>query len=267
MFLHWCQNPQVALNPAIVVVSDVVLNHLNKILARGKSSAVIPFSFKNPPESLHRSVVDTFCHSGHTLLHLCLLQLIVKRPVCILESSVAVEQWMCVRIGFNGRIQSVKYQRIIVAVTDDIRNDSAVIQIEDCAEVQFVHRGAFVPLELCYIGQPLLVGRTCVKLPVQPILRYVLRIGGLPRTAVILVLNGGLNIQTAANTKHSLLIHIQVVIMYQVVLDTAITFVWILGMDLLYDLRNPLVFQFSGTLFATDPAVIGRSGHSQYGTR
>ena len=126
-----------------------------------------------------------------------------------------------------------------------------------------MHRGTFIPLEFCHIGQPLLVGRTCVKLPIQPILRYVLRIGGLPRTAVILVLNGGLNIQTAANTKHSLLIHIQVVIMYQVVLDTAITFVRILGMDLLYDLCDPLVFQFSGALFASDPTVIGRSGHPQ----
>ena len=44
----------------------------------------------------------------------------------------------------------------------------------------------------------------------------------------VLVLNGGLNIQTAANAKHSLLIHIQLVVVGQIVLNTAIAFVRVL---------------------------------------
>ena len=130
-----------------------------------------------------------------------------------------------------------------------------------------MHRGSFVPLEFGNIRQPLLIGHTGVKLPVQPIPGYVLWIGGLPCAAVVLVLNGGLIIQTAADTKYSFLVHIQVVVVCQIVLDTAISFVRILGMNLLHDLRNLFVFQFSGTLFPTDPTIIGGSGHPQYGTR
>ena len=86
-----------------------------------------------------------------------------------------------------------------------------------------MHRGSFVPLEFGNIRQPLLIGHTGVKLPVQPIPGYVLWIGGLPCAAVVLVLNGGLNIQTAADTKYSFLVHIQVVVVYQIVFDTAVT--------------------------------------------
>ena len=46
VLLHRCQNTQVALNSTIVVVSDVVLNHPNRILTFCKSSAIVSFSFE-----------------------------------------------------------------------------------------------------------------------------------------------------------------------------------------------------------------------------
>ncbi len=38
-----------------------------------------------------------------------------------------MEQGVCVRIGLNSGIQGVEYKRIIVAVTNDKGNDSAVV--------------------------------------------------------------------------------------------------------------------------------------------
>ena len=114
MFLHRCQDPQITLNPAIVVVGNIVFNHIHEIISTCEPSAVVSLAFENAPESLHRSIVDTLGYSGHALLHLCLLQLIVKHSVGILETSVAMEQRMCVRIRFNSGIQCVKYKRIII---------------------------------------------------------------------------------------------------------------------------------------------------------
>ena len=115
---------------------------------------------------------------------------------------------MRIWIRFNGSIQSIKYQRIIVAVPDNECNDSAVVQIKDRTEIHLVYNRAFVPLEFCHICQPLLVGHAGMELAVQPVLCNMLRIGSLSGTAIVLVLNGRLDIQATANTQHSLLIYI-----------------------------------------------------------
>ena len=91
VLLHRCQNAQIALYAAVVVVNDVVLNHGNKFLTACESFAVIPFPLENAPESFHRAIVDTFGYSGHALLHLRFLQLIVENSVGILKTSVTVE--------------------------------------------------------------------------------------------------------------------------------------------------------------------------------
>ena len=91
-----------------------------------------------------------------------------------------------------------------------------------------MHNRSFVPLKLRHICQPLLIGHTCMELTVQPVFRDVLRISGLSGAAVVLVLNGGLDIQTAADTKYTLFIYIRLVVMGQIVFDTALAFVWIL---------------------------------------
>ena len=65
MLLHWRQNAQIALYPAVVVVSDVILNHGNKLLAAGEASAVVPLTLEDAPEAFHRPVVNALAHSGH----------------------------------------------------------------------------------------------------------------------------------------------------------------------------------------------------------
>lgn len=123
-----------------------------------------------------------------------------------------------------------------------------------------------VPLKLGYIGQPLLIGHTCMELTVQPVFRDVLGISGLSGAAVVLVLNGRFYIQAAANTKYSLFVYIHLVVVYQIILNTAVTLIWVLCMYLFHNFCNLLVFQLSGALFTTQPAVIGCPGNSRYGT-
>jgi hypothetical protein len=52
--------------------------------------AIVSFSFKDPPESFHWSIVDALRYSGHTLSHAGIFQFGMECPVGVLESSVAV---------------------------------------------------------------------------------------------------------------------------------------------------------------------------------
>ena len=127
VLLHRRQHAQVSLYPVVVVVGDVILNHLRKLLAACKTPAVISLSFQNTPKAFHWTVVNALGYSGHALSHLCLLQFIVEYSIGVLESSVAVEQRMCIGIGSYSGIQGIKYKRVIIAVTNDKSNDSAVV--------------------------------------------------------------------------------------------------------------------------------------------
>src|SRR5699024_6635977 len=91
VLLHWCQNAQITLYSAVIVVSDVVLNHGNKFFSAHEASAVVSFPFQNTPEDFHRAVINAFGHSGHALFHLCFFQFVVEYPVGILETSVTMK--------------------------------------------------------------------------------------------------------------------------------------------------------------------------------
>ena len=91
----------------------------------------------------------------------------------------------------------------------------------------------------------------------------VLGVSGLSGAAVVLVLNGRFYIQAAANAKHSLFVYIHLVVVYQIILNPAVTLIWVLRMYLFHNFCNLLIFQLSGALFATKPTIIGCSGHPQ----
>ena len=90
MLFHRRQDAQIALHPPGVVVMDIVLDRLNKLPLTGEPSAVIAFPLQNAPEVLHRAVVNAMRHTGHTLRHSRLHELVVKCPAGILESSVTI---------------------------------------------------------------------------------------------------------------------------------------------------------------------------------
>ena len=58
---------------------------------------------------------------------------------CVLESSVAVENRMGIRICTHSSIKSIKNQFIIVTVAYHIGNQSAVTQIQNGTQVKFMY--------------------------------------------------------------------------------------------------------------------------------
>lgn len=114
----------------------------------------------------------------------------VKGSVCVLKSAVTVKQRMCVRIGFHSSFECVEHNRVVVAVTNNIRNDTSVIQVEDCTQIDFVDFNALVPFELRNVRKPLFIRFWCVKIAVQYILCNILRIGCIAGAAMAAVLNG-----------------------------------------------------------------------------
>ena len=84
---------------AILRLVDVAFDYLNEFLFAGKSFAVIAFTFQDAPKSFHWAIINAMAHTGHTLRHTGLLELVVKSSAGILVTSVAVKQRMCVWIG------------------------------------------------------------------------------------------------------------------------------------------------------------------------
>lgn len=129
MLFHRHQDTQIALDTSRVVIANILLDHLDKLVLAGKPSAVIAFPLQNAPEALHRTVVNTMRHTGHTLRHSRLHELVVESAVGVLEPSVAVEQRMRVRRSLHSLIKSLENQRIIVAFAEYIGHNTPVTMI------------------------------------------------------------------------------------------------------------------------------------------
>lgn len=132
MLFHRRQDTQIALDTSRVVIANILLDHLDKLVLAGKPSAVIAFPFQDAPEApeaLHRAVVNAMRHTGHTLRHACLHELVVESSVGVLEPSVAMKQGLCVRIGLHRFVEGFENQRIIVAFAEYIEHNTPVTKI------------------------------------------------------------------------------------------------------------------------------------------
>ena len=261
MLLHRRQDTQIALHAACVVVADVAFNHLDQLLLAGKTPAIVAFPFQDAPEALHWAVVNAVGHTGHTLCHPGLLELVVKGSAGVLEPSVAVEQRVSVRVSLNGLVKGLVDKRVIITLTDHIGHDAPVTEVQDGAQVEFVYCSSLIPFEFSHIGQPLLIGLVCPELAVKKILGYVLGVPGLPGTAMAAVLDGGSDIPGPANTQHPLIIDVNAIVVAKIVIESPIALIWTFFMDLLDFVSQLLIFlrpaaQLSRILF-----VIGRTGH------
>ena len=61
------------------------------------------------------------------------------------------------------------------------------------------------------------------------------------------VLHGGANVLCAADPQHSLVIDSGVVVSFQIVPNAPVPFVWIILVNLFYQLTNPLILNLAGT--------------------
>ena len=263
MLLHRREDAEVALDAPVVVVTDIIFNHIDQLFFRGKALAVVPFPLQDAPKSFHRAVVNALSHAGHALFHAGLLQLVMEGAIGILKAPITMKQRMSVRIGFYGPVKGLKNQRVVIPVTYDMGNNTPIIEIQDCTEINLVYLETLIPFELCYIGQPFLIRLVRMEVSVKEVFGYVLWILCPSCAAVVIVLDGGLDALSLANAENALVVHMNMFVVTQVVVDTPVAFIRTLHVDLLDLLRKLLVLHSSGTLFPGSPTETGGSGNVQ----
>jgi len=230
----------------------------------GKTLSIVTLTLQDTPESFHRPVVNTLRYAGHTLRHPGFFQLVMEGSVCVLKATVRMEDGVCIRVFLHSPIKGFEYKRIVVSVSNHKGDDTPVIEIQNGTEINLVDFNTFIPLKFGYIREPLLVGCFGMKIPVQYILCNVLGVLGLPCAAAVAVLDRGLDIFLPADPQDSFIVDVDVMVMTEIVIDTAITLVRAFRMDLLDLFGDCFVLSGSGTFTAGNPPVIRRSRHLQH---
>ena len=140
-------------------------------------------------------------------------------------------------IGFYSAVEGLENQWIVVPIADYIGDNAAIIEIKDRAEVDLVYLNAFIPFEFRYIGQPFLVRLVRMEVAVKEVFSNILRILCPPCTAMVIVLDGGLDASGPADAKNALVVHMDMLIVPKVVIDAAVTLIRAIHVDLLDLLR------------------------------
>ena len=166
---------------------------------------------------------------------------------------------MRLRVRFHRFVERFEYKRIVIMVTYYKGDNPPVIEVQNSTKVELMDGWAVLPFELRHISKPLFVWPVRIELAVQDVFSDILRIFRSPRTAVVVVLNGGFDTFGAADTENAFIVHMNVLVVLKIVVNAAVALVRTGHMDLLDLLRKTLVFHCAGTLFPGGPAVVCRS--------
>lgn len=85
--------------------------------------------------------------------------------------------------------------------------------------------------ELRHISEPFFIGFVSVKLTAQQVFGKILRILSLSGAAVVIVFHSRPYLSGPADPQHSLVIDMDAIIMVQIVIQSAVAFIWALHMD------------------------------------
>lgn len=157
MLLERREDAKSPLEPSGVVVDDIALNHVHQIFPTGEAFDIVAFSFEDTPKALHRAIIDAFAYAGHTLRHFCCNQSVMEDLRCVLETSITVKNWMCIRILLYGYVKSPVDKRTVVVVTDNRRNNPPIAQIKGRTEIYLVYFNSNAIFEFSYISHPFFV--------------------------------------------------------------------------------------------------------------
>ena len=95
---------------------------------------------------------------GHGLPHTLLFEFALEHLTGVLEASVAVEDWLCIRITLDGLFISIEYQLIVISGTYNPGDRIQVIQIKDRTQIELVYSRPLIPLEFRHIRCPFFIG-------------------------------------------------------------------------------------------------------------
>lgn len=180
---------------------------------------------QNPPESLHRPIVNAVGCTGHTLSHSSLYEFMVEGSACVLETSITVEQGMGLRVCLNSFVKGFVNEWIIIVLTQYIGHDTSVTEIQNGTQIEFMYLNALVPFEFCHIGKLFLIRFLRIELAVQQIFSKILRVLCPSGAAMVIVLYSGAYISGPADAQHSLVIDIDTMVMTQIIIQPPVAFI------------------------------------------
>lgn len=138
MLFHGRQNARVSLHASGVVVTDVGADHVDQFLLVCEATAIIPLPLQNTPEALHWPVINTMGYSGHALCHTGLFQLVVEGTVCVLKTTVRMENGVGIRIVVYCLVKGFEYEWIVISLADYERDNASVVKIQNGTEIDFM---------------------------------------------------------------------------------------------------------------------------------
>ena len=148
---------------------------------------------------------------------------------------------MRIRVVLHRVLKGLKHQQIVVAVTNHVTDDSAVIEVEDGAQIEFLYLHTLKPLEFGHIGEPLLIGLCGIKLPVQKILSKILRVLRLSGAATVVIFHGRAYISGPADAEHPFVIDMDTSVMAQIVVEPPVSLIRAFLVELFELFSKPLI--------------------------
>ena len=263
MDFHGCLNTQSALESAEIVISDVILNHLDQLFPAGEAPAIVSLPLQDPPEALHGAVIYALSNPGHALGDTGRSQLIMENLRGIGAAPVAVEKRVDAGIGAQSLIQRAVHQSRVIGIPDSIGDDSPVAQVQDGAQIELAHRGSHIVVKLRHIGEPLLVGAVRIKPAVEYVFCQMSGRGCRPGAALWGMLYHGLNPQATADAQRPFVIDRCVVIPVQVVPNAAVALVRAFLVNLLHQPRNTLVLGDTNPGLPGAPPIVACPGNTE----
>jgi hypothetical protein len=152
-------------------------------------------------------------------------------------------------------------------VTDLESHDSAVIQVEDSAQIDLVDIYTSVVFKLGYVRQPLLVRRLSVKFSVQVVFSDVVWITGILGAALRSILYTRMNLQFSVDIQDSFVVDLDVTIYCKLITDSAVSHIRMLVVNLPDFSGNFLILKLMSALRAFKPSVISGSRDVQISTQ
>jgi hypothetical protein len=120
-----------------------------------------------------------------------------------------------------------------------------------------MHNDAFIPFKLRYIRQPLLIRSISSEHTVEDVICDILWVISLSCTPVIAVFDRRFNIHCSADTQYTFVIDVDVVISIKIIIDPAVTFGWVIVMDVFHNSGDPFILPDTLTRVAPEPFVVG----------
>jgi len=157
--------------PTFVIVEIyVAFNGSCQAIIILKTGKIVHFAFENAPETFHGVVVNAATDARHALCHSGLVQFKLKLFTGILKTSVTMKQRVSVRILRNDQIKGFKYEVVIVVSHHGVRDNTFVLKVEDCAQIQFFPIGFLLlgdMLQLLRFSIPRCICCLYVRLTIQ----------------------------------------------------------------------------------------------------